>query len=64
MKPESEEQLPVPSMAKLPDVGPSPVFGAKPTSKKPKASSGVASFLGGGALPARENVGTKTLTGQ
>lgn len=58
-----QPSLPVPDFAKsLGTAPPTPVFGAG--AKKPKQQSQVASFLSGATLPARENLGTKTLTGQ
>jgi len=61
MSPDTQN-LPVPSMAKLPDVGSSPVFGS-PTGTKPKSKSQVASFLNSASTPKPADVGTKTLTG-
>lgn len=60
MSPDTES-LPVPSMAKLPDVGTTPVFGAQ--GSKPKQKSQVASFLNSASLPSPGDTGTKTLTG-
>lgn len=60
MTPE-KDNLPVPSMAKLPDVGATPVFG--PTGTKPKQKAQVASFLNSASLPTPGDTGTKTLTG-
>lgn len=65
MKPDSMEPIPAPALPNVDQaVGAAPVFGDKPTTKKPKAQSNVASFLSGAALPARENTGGKILTGQ
>lgn len=61
MSPDTQN-LPVPSMAKLPDVGSAPVFGS-PTGTKPKQKSQVASFLNSASLPTPGETGTKTLTG-
>jgi len=65
MKPDNMQALPLPAMPDIDKlVGSAPVFGDKPIGKRSKTQSGVASFLSGAALPARENVGGKTLTGQ
>ena len=41
-----------------------PVFGEKPSTKKPKPKSATATFLGPDASPSVANAGYKSLTGQ
>ena len=61
MTPERKEQ----ALPKLPETTPqAPVFGQSPTSKKPKAKSQTATYLGPDATPSVANAGYKTLVGQ